>query len=185
MLHVSASRRRLRPVWLPLLAVIGILAAGCGDSSNDGKLLSRRQASELRASLTQVQEEVSARNCTGATEQVAELESQIDSIKRLNRDLRSSLRASVRRLDTLVSDACETTTTTTTPTETTPATGDTGASGASGATGEGGKEGKKEKNEKPGKKEKPPKNEDATPPGDGQTSPGNTGGAGGAGVPGE
>jgi hypothetical protein len=178
MLHVPASRLRLRSAWLPLLAAVCILAAGCGSSSTNGRLLSRQQASELRASLTQVEQDVSAKNCTGATEQVAALEEQIDSVKRLDRGLRSSLRASVRRLDTLVSDACQTTATT--PTETTPATGDTGATGTSGATGP---EGKKEKKQKPGKKEKPPKK---TPPGqDGQNSPGNENGGGGAGVPGE
>jgi hypothetical protein len=180
MLHVSASRLRLRSVWLPLLAAVGILATGCGSSSSNGKLLSRQQASKLRASLTQVEQDVSAKNCTGATEQVAALQEQIDSIKRLDRDLRSSLGASVRRLDTLVSDECQTTATT--PTETTPSTGDTGASGTTGAAGP---EGKKEKKQKPGKKEKHPK-EGATPPGkDGQTSPGNGDGGGGAGVPGE
>jgi TolA-binding protein len=171
MLHVRASRLRLQCGPLLLLAAICLLAASCGDSKH-GKLLSTKQASELRGTLSQVQQDIAASNCTGAEQQVAALQDQIDGIKRLDRNLRSALRSSTRRLETLVSDKCEATTTT--PTQTTPTTPDEGTTGATGATGD---EGKKPKKEKPPKK---------TPPGqDEKGAPGEQGGGGGAGLPGE
>jgi hypothetical protein len=174
---LRASRLRLR-FW-PFLALAAILAfaAGCGDSKH-GKLLSASQASELRGTLSQVQQDVAADNCTGAKEQVAALEQQIDGIKRLDGNLRSALRSSTRRLDTLVSDKCQPATTTT-PTETAPTTPDKGTTGATGTTGQ---QGKKPKKEKP-PKEKPPKK---TPPGQDENGPpAQQGGGGGAGLPGE
>jgi hypothetical protein len=177
-----ASRpRRLRAPFLALaLAVVCLPAAGCGDNSGNGRLLSRQQAGDLRASLNRIEQDVAAEDCTGAGQEVSGLQDRVDSIRRLNRELRSSLRSSVRRLESLVSDKCDTTTTTTTPTETTPTTPDTGSSGATGATGEEGT-----KKEKKPKKEKPPKDETTPPEGDGQTPPGQQDGGGGAGVPGE
>jgi hypothetical protein len=172
MLHVPASRLRPRFAPLLVLAALGLLVAGCGSSSPKGKLLSQRQASDLRGTLSGVEQDVAAKNCTGAEQQVAALQQQIDAINRLDSNLRSALRASARRLETLVNDTCQTTTTT--PTGTTPTTPDTGTTGASGATGPAGKK------EKKPKKEKPPK---AGP--DGQTPPGHQNGGGGAGVPGE
>jgi hypothetical protein len=174
--HVFASRLRRHPAPLLALAAVCLLAAGCGSSSSSGTLLSRQQAGELRASLNRVEQDVASKDCTGAGQEVAALQQQIDSINRLDRKLRSSLRSSVRRLATLVSDSCGTTTT---PSEATPTTPDTGTTGATGATGEGGKK------EKKPKKEKPPK-DGLTPPGqDGQTPPGKKNQGGGAGVPGE
>jgi hypothetical protein len=168
----------LRLLSAPLLLLaLCLLAAGCGSSTSNGKLLSGREASDLRASLTQVEQDVAAKDCTGATDQINKLEQQIDAINRLDGGLRSSLRSSVRRLQTLVSDACQTTASS--QSQTNP---DTGTTGATGATGTAGTEGKKEK--KP-KQEKPPK-ENGTPPGQGgQTPPGQQDGGGGAGVPGE
>jgi hypothetical protein len=170
---------RLGPLPAPLLALAAAVAfaGGCGDDSGEGSLLSQRQASELRGTLNEVEQDVAAENCSGAAEQVAALESQIDSIRRLDRDLRRALRSSARRLETLVSDTCETETTPsvgTTETTTTPEEGTTGATGAEG-------EKKPKENKKP-KKEKPPK----TPPGQGEETPPDEGnGGGGAGVPGE
>jgi hypothetical protein len=173
--RVPASRLRRQLGPLLALAAVCLLATACGSSSSSGKLLSQRQAGQLRASLNRVEQDVASKDCTGAEQEVGALQEQIDSINRLDRNLRSSLRSSVRRLETLVSDSCVATTTP--PTETTPTTPDTGTTGATGATGE---EGKKEK--KP-KKEKP---KDVTPPGqDGQAPSGNQGEGGGAGVPGE
>jgi hypothetical protein len=179
MLGVPASRLRRQRGPLLVLAAVAVLAAGCGSDSGGGRLLSRQQASELRGTLNQVQQDVEAKNCTGAEEQATALQDQIDSIRRLDGGLRRALRASARRLDTLVNDTCQSTTTT--PTETTPTTPDEGATGATGATGT---EGDQKKPKKP-KKEKPPKDE-STPPGqDGQSAPGGSGGGGGAGLPGE
>jgi TolA-binding protein len=168
---LRASRLRLPFGPLLVLAATALLAAGCGDSSH-GRLLSTNQASDLRATLSEVQQDVAAENCTGAKERVAALEAQIDGIRRLDRNLRSALRSSTRRLETLVSAKCQPapTTTTQTQTETTPTTPDEGASGATGATGEQGKKPKKEK-VPPGQEKKIP--------------PDQKGGGGGAGVPGE
>jgi TolA-binding protein len=165
MLHVRASRLRLPFVPFLLLAAICLLAVGCGDSKQ-GRLLSTKQASELRGTLSQVQQDVAASNCTGAEQQVAALQDQIDGIRRLDGDLRSALRSSTRRLETLVSEKCQATTTTPTTTETTPTTPDEGTTGATGPTGDEGKKPKKEKKPK-------------------ETPPGQQGGGGGAGLPGE
>jgi len=154
-----------------------LVAAGCGSSSSgNGRLLSQSQAGELRASLSKVEQDVAAKNCTSAAQEVSALQDQISTIRRLDGDLRSSLRSSVQRLQTLVSDSCQASTTTT-PTTTTPTTPDTGASGASGATGATG----------PGNgKGKEKKNKEKTPPGQGgKQPPGHQGGGGGAGLPGE
>jgi hypothetical protein len=169
MLHVPASRLRLRSTALLLLAAASVLATACGGGSSSGKLLSTQQASELRASLSQVEQDVAAKNCSGAAERVAALKQQIDSINRLDSDLRSSLRASVRRLDTLVSDSCQTTAAAPTGTTTTTPTPDTGATGATGPTGK--------------EKHKVKKEKQSTPPGQGDQ--GQQNGGGGAGVPGE
>jgi hypothetical protein len=165
--------RRALPVALATAALVG---AGCGGDSGSGRLLSSRQARDLRATLTEVEQDVSAGNCTGAGQQVSALEEQIDSIQRLDRKLRSALRASTRRLDTLVSADCGTTTETTTPTQTT-TTPQEGTTGTTGTTGEQGK-----KPEKP----KKPKKEKKTPPGQDEQSPSGGGGQGGDAVsPGE
>src|SRR5687767_14869912 len=121
--RVRASRLWLRSV--ARLLVAGLLAGAClitacGSDSGSGRLLSAEQASDLRGTLSKVQEDVAARDCTGAAQEVSTLQSQLGSIARLDRELRRSLRASVRRLETLVSNACETTVTE--PTETTPTT---------------------------------------------------------------
>jgi hypothetical protein len=142
-------------VLLVALAAAILAASGCGDDSGDGRLLSRQQAGDLRATLTVIEQDVSAGNCTGAGEQVSALEEEIDSIKRLDRKLRSALRASARRLGTLVSADCGTTTPPTT-TETTPTTPEEGATGETGTTGPQGEEKKQKKEKKvpPGQEKK-------------------------------
>jgi hypothetical protein len=160
---------RLQRALLGLVAA-GLLASGCGDDSGDGRVLSRKQASDLRGTLSQVEQSLAAKNCTGAEQQVAAFREEVDSIHRLDRDLRSALRASTRRLETLVSGDCETETTTPPETETTPTTPEEGTTGTTGATGEEGQNGKKPK--KP-KKEKPTSPEEQEePPSDDETSGG-------------
>jgi hypothetical protein len=139
---------------LALSAAI-VAAAGCGGDSGDGRLLSRQQAGDLRATLSEIQQDVSAGNCTGAGQRVSALEEQIDSIRRLNRKLRSALRASATRLGTLVTADCGTTSETTTQTTpTTPEEGTTGTTGSTGTTGPEGKKQKKEKKVPPGQQKK-------------------------------
>jgi hypothetical protein len=173
-----ASRPRRRHAAALALAAACLLAAGCGGSSGNGRLLSQSQAGELRASLTRIEEDVAAKNCTTAAQEVSALQDQIGTIRRLDSGLRSSLRSSVQRLETLVNDSCQTTTTT--PTTTTPTTG---ASGPSGATGpENGKQ-KKPKEPKQPKEQKNGQGNGNGP--NGQGPPGQQGQGGGAGVPGE
>jgi outer membrane murein-binding lipoprotein Lpp len=159
---------------LPLgVVAASLLVAGCGSDSGGGRLLSRQQASDLRAKLTQVEQDVAAKDCTGAGEEVAAFQGEIDSIKRLDRKLRSALRASARRLETLVSADCETTTTPTTTTPTTPTTPDEGATGATGTTGS------QDENQK---KPKKPKKEKKAPPGQDEQAPSDQGDGGGGAV---
>jgi hypothetical protein len=159
--------------------IVALLAgAGCGGDSGDGRLLTNGEASELRGTLRQVEQEVADGDCTSAAQDVAKLQGQIDSIRRLDRKLRRALRSSARRLETLVSTDCETPTTTT-PTETTPTTPEEGTTGATGATGTTGEEGKSEKKEKEKEKEK------KVPPGQEKKRSGESGGEGGAVLPGE
>jgi hypothetical protein len=168
--------RRALPV---ALATAAFAAAGCGGDSGGGRLLSQQQARELRATLTEIEQDVSAGNCTGAGQQVSAIEEQIDSIRRLDSKLRSALRASTRRLDTLVTADCGTTTETT-PTQTT-TTPQEGATGTTGTTGEQGKKPKKPKKEK-----KVPPGQGGTPPGQDEQTPSDQGGqGGGAAAPGE
>ena len=120
-----------------------------------------------------MQDDVAAGNCTGAEQQVAALQDQIDAIKRIDGNLRTALRSSTRRLESLVTARCQAPATTTTPTDTTPTTPDEGTTGATGTSGEA------------PKKEKKPKKDKATPPGQEKTPPGQQGKGGGAGLPGE
>ena len=149
-----------------------MLVAGCGSSSGNGRLLSQSQAGALRASLSRIEQDVAAKDCTTAGQEVSSLEDRISTIRRLDRNLRSSLRSSVQHLQTLVSNTCQATTTTT-PTTTTPTTPDTGASGASGTTGP--QKGKQKKQKAKG---------NGNGPG-GQGPPGQQNQGGGAGVTGE
>jgi hypothetical protein len=177
--RVRASRlwrRSVAPLLVAGLVAGACLIVACGSESGGGRLLSAEQASDLRSTLTKVEQDVADRDCTGAAQEVSTLQSQLDSISRLDRSLRRSLRASVRRLETLVSDACDTTTAA--PTETTPTTPDEGPTGTTGTTGSEGDEEPPPDEEKP-KKDKPNKGED------GQTPPGQENQGGGAGLPGE
>jgi hypothetical protein len=175
---VRASGLWLRSLALLLLAGACLLALGCGGGDSDGgRLLSREQAGDLLGTLSQVEQDVSDRNCESASQQVATLDSQVDAIARLDRSLRRSLRASVRRLETLVSDACAPVEEA--PTETTPTTPEPGPTGA---TGDEGDEQQSPEEEQP--KEKKPKDENGQGP-NGQGPPGQLDEGGGAGLPDE
>ena len=179
--RVRASRLWLRLVAPLVLAAASLLASGCGGDSDGGRLLSKEQAGNLLSTLTQVEQNVTERDCTGATEQVATLDSQVDAIARLGRTLRRSLRASVRRLETLVSDACEPAAA---PPETTPTTPEPGT------TGEEGEEPppdvkQKAEEEKRKEEEAKRKEEEKQKEGTGNEFRGQGGQGGGAGLPGE
>jgi hypothetical protein len=184
MLGVPASRLRRQHGLLLALAAIIVLAAGCGGDSGSDRLLSKKQAADLRGTLDEVEQDVQNQNCTGAAQQAVALRGQIDSIRRIDSDLRRALRSSARHLETVVTEKCSASEPTTTAPETTTTTPapDEGATGATGTEGDQGKQ-KKPKKEKPPKGEKPPK--DKGPPHDEQNPPGNSGGGGGAGLPGE
>jgi hypothetical protein len=171
MLSLLASRRTLRPTLLLAVGAVAVILVGCGnDSSGKGRLLSAQQASELKGTLAQVEQDVAAKNCTGAAQEAAAFEQRVDQIQRLNRSLRSALRASSRRLQTLVDSNCQTAAPavqTPTTTTTTPETGTTEPSG------------KVKKEKKPPKEKKTPSGQDGQPP------PGQDNGGGGAGIPGE
>ena len=172
--RVRASRLWLRTLALLLLAGACLLPLGCGgDSDGGGRLLSQEQAGDLLGTLRQVEQDVADRDCAGASEQVATLESQVGAIARLERSLRRSLRTSVRRLETLVASACE-------PaaepqTETTPTTPEPAPTGTTGTEGD--------EEQQPPDEEKPKDNKGQGP--DGQGPPGQQDEGGGAGLPGE
>jgi hypothetical protein len=176
MLSPSASRPWLLPGLLLALGAVLATLAGCGNgSSSKGNLLNARQATDLKGTLAQVEQSVATKNCTSAAQQAASFEQQIDSIQHLDRRLRSALRASSRRLQTLVADNCQSTPPPATQTTTTPTTGDTGPTGPQGKV-------KKQKNS--GGEQAPKQNGNPTPPGQGgQPPPGHQDGGGGAGVP--
>jgi hypothetical protein len=174
---VRASGLWSRFLALLLLAGACLLALGCGGNSDGGgRVLSRAQASDLLGTLSKVEQDITDRNCTSASEQVATLQSQLDSISRLERSLRRSLRSSARRLETLVRSACDTSTEA--PTETTPTTPETGPTGETGTTGAQGDEQPPPEQGQP--KEKQPKEKK-----NGKVPPGQQNQGGGAGLPGE
>jgi hypothetical protein len=159
-----------RKTTLGLAVLVGVAAGAlgaCGDG--DGKPeLSRRTASQLRASLDSVETDIQAGNCTGAADQASALESQANALPdRVDADLKDALVEGAGHLQTLIADSCKeaTTDTTTTPpvTETQP-------------TDEDGEKKGKEKKEKPKKDETTP--EEGTTD-EGTTSPDGATGAGG------
>src|SRR4029453_7596030 len=119
------AERTRASLAIALIALAGVLA-GCGDSSNDAKLLSRSSAADMRSTLAQVQQKVSSGDCTGAQDQVALLEQQIDSLDvSVDSDLRAALVSSASRLQRLVAAKCAASTTETVPTTPTGPTGPT------------------------------------------------------------
>lgn len=124
---MPARRRRTSFQLLTILIVLaGSSLLGCGDSSNDSKLLSSTSATELRSSLETVEEMVEIGNCGAAEAQVTVLEEQVISLRRVEADLKDALESSVSRLGQLVVDDCK---------PPTAETGPTGPAETGGATG--------------------------------------------------
>ena len=124
------AERTRTSLAVALIALAGVLAGCGGDSSNDAKLLSRSSAADMRATLAQVQQKVSSGDCTGAQDQVALLEQQIDSVDAsVDSDLRVALVSSASRLQRLVAAKCAAAATDTGP------TGPTGPTDTEGTTG--------------------------------------------------
>jgi hypothetical protein len=180
MLDVRASRPRPHLTQVTALALAAVLAAagaalavGCGgNDSGSGRKLSQAKAASLQATLDQVEQDVSARDCTSAGQETGTLREQIGSLKRVSRELRSALEASAARLQSLVENQCAATPA--------PAVEPQGETGATGATGEAGPKANGKKKGHP--KEK--KAKDKVPPGE-QLPPDQQGNGGGAGLPGE
>jgi hypothetical protein len=166
---MPASLRRLLPCVVLALTVPAI--AGCG-GGDDGRLLTRSKASELRSTLSGVESKVSAGDCTGAEQQAATLRQQVDSLsRRVKSDLRSSLANGARRLQTLVTEQCGATAETgpTGPVVTTPQQD----------TAKPKKEEKKAKKVPPGQEKKSPEDGTGQQDGGGTVPTPDTGGSGG------
>jgi hypothetical protein len=88
---------------LAVLAASGL--AACGNS--DDKLLSASSASELRSTLRQVEQTVADGDCETAQQEVAQLREKVDSLRRVEADLKNSLSEGTSRLETLVLDQCQ------------------------------------------------------------------------------
>ena len=153
------------------------LIAACGDDSGGGRLLSSGQASDLRSTLSKVEQDVADGDCTGAGQEVATLQ----SAGRL--DLAAGPQPAATRCGPACAGsrrwcATQCDTTTTAPAETTPTTPDEGPTGATGTTGS-------EGDQEPPPDEKKPKKDKSNQGKDGQTPPGQQNEGGGAGLPGE
>jgi ribosomal protein S20 len=97
------STRRRTLLALAVLATSGL--AACGNS--DDKLLSASSASELRSTLRHVEQTVADGNCETAQQEVAKLREKVDSLRRVEADLKNSLSEGTTRLETLVLDQCQ------------------------------------------------------------------------------
>ena len=140
------------------------LLGACGDESSQ-KELSNETAASLRATLSELEQDVESQDCTGAVQEVASLRAQAEGLpQRVDADLRDALSASAGRLETLVADRCQSDQTTTPQA---PA-GTTSEDGAQPPQGDENQTDKPKKDKAP-KKEKPPKDEQPAP---------DTGGAG-------
>jgi hypothetical protein len=175
---------RARASLAVVLMALAAALAGCGDSSDDAKLLSRTSASDLRATLTQVQQRVSSGDCSGAQDQVGLLEQQIDSLdSRVDANLRAALVSGASRLQRLVASECAA------ATAETGATGPTGPTDTGGTTGlDGQQNGEHGNGKKKGQKKEKNKNKDKsgdegggdqTGTGTGESGGGGTTGSGG------
>ena len=154
----------LRSLACLAAVVSGVLLSACGDDGGSSELRSR-DASSLRATLTDVEQRVADQDCAGATQEAAALRAQVDELpERVPSKLREALASSADRLESLVADQCSAA-----PVEPAPEVGTTSEDPAQGTEDTQTDEGKKDK--KP-KKEKPNPDETQTQP------PPETGGAG-------
>ena len=91
---------------LAMASAVGVAAAACG-SDDGGRPLSHATASELRAGLDSVKQDVDAGDCQAATDSALELEQRTaDLPSRLDSDLRTALQQGVARLGDLVREHC-------------------------------------------------------------------------------
>jgi hypothetical protein len=96
-----------RPFIALLLAPIALLPAACG-SDSAGKPLSHKTASELRAGLDSVQQDIDAGDCQAATDSALELEQRAAGLpSRVDSDLRDAVERGVVRLGNLVRERCQ------------------------------------------------------------------------------
>ena len=161
------------------VAVAALLGA-CGDDGSKQEL-STRTAASLRSTLSEVEQLVKSRDCTGAAQQAATLRSQVQDLpSRVDADLRQALESSAGRLESLVAAQCS-------PEPQAAPEAPVGTTGADGTQPEGGQDqADKPKKDKKPKKEKP-KDEPAPPDtgGAGQEDPGLDEQGGGAVPPGQ
>ncbi len=177
-----------RPLIALLLALTALFPVACGDDSG-GRPLSRTAASELRAGLDSVKQEVDAGDCQAATDSALELEQRTaDLPSRIDPDLRDALQNGVARLGDLVREQCQADQTdegTTGPTV--PSTAETGPTGTETTPSDKGEKKNKPKEEKPPKPEKGKKKDEnggtTTPPSDAPPSDGGSGQDFGSGNP--
>jgi hypothetical protein len=94
---------RFRPATL-LLAVLaaGLLLAACGSSGN-GELLPGKTAGEIESNLDQVRANVAEENCEAAEDAVAEVSTEIDNLKNVNKELKKALKQGAAKLSEVVS----------------------------------------------------------------------------------
>jgi hypothetical protein len=161
------SPRRLS-AFLTFTMLVLTALAGCG--SNDDDLLSTASATELRSTLTRVQQNIEQGDCSGAQAEASTLQQQVTALDHVETKLKNSLAAGARRLKTLVVQKCE---------APLAATGPTGpAQPEEGTTGEEGDQGEQPGKAKGKNKEKNPKKHESQ--GQGEDNQGDqTGGSGG------
>jgi hypothetical protein len=147
-----------------LVLLLATLAAGCG---SDSGLVSSSRSASMRASLSQVERNFNAGDCTAASQGAAALRTKIDALpSRVDRKVRRALAASAEHLQTLVVQRCRPAApATTAPAQPAPSVQE--------------KPGNGPKDKKP-KKEKPPKDKgqppSELPPGQDQFPPPDEGG---------
>jgi hypothetical protein len=108
------GRRRSTLCAAAALALVAFLVSSCGKDSNAD--LSGGRASDLRASLDDVENRVAQGDCTGAAQQAADFKRQVSALpSRVDKDLRDALEGSATRLESLVSAQCKPAAVETTP----------------------------------------------------------------------
>jgi hypothetical protein len=115
------GRRRRTLCAAAALAFASCVLSSCGQDSNAN--LSGGRASDLRASLNQIEDRVAQGDCTGAAQQAADFRGKVSSLpSRVDSKLRDALERSATRLESLVSDQCKPAAVETPPAETPPTT---------------------------------------------------------------
>jgi outer membrane biosynthesis protein TonB len=107
---VRMFRLRRRTLSFALAALLGVnaLAACGGDGNEDARPLSGATASQLQATLDEIEQTVANGDCDGAGDQTARLAQQVSSLPAgVNADLRDALASGTSRLQSLVDKQCE------------------------------------------------------------------------------